>query len=180
MGIVALVDDKKFWQKQVDKGSVLTVPNVSFSKASMIDCIRSDGLGLNVNYALSDAPSLRIPLEFVSPTPSKWLCETLVNIKPVWVLYNEKACRIIIDAIITEILLHEANNNLLGFCEVKNDWQGDGFAYTGDVDYMLGTSQIRSVETMDSFLLVVEAKKEWPDSALPQILCEAGCLRKND
>jgi hypothetical protein len=31
---------------------------------------------------------------------------------------------------------------------------------------------------MDSFLLVVEAKKEWPDSAVPQALCEAGCLLK--
>ena len=31
---------------------------------------------------------------------------------------------------------------------------------------------------MDSFLLVVEAKKEWPDSAIPQVLAEAGCLLK--
>jgi len=31
---------------------------------------------------------------------------------------------------------------------------------------------------MDSFLLVEEAKKEWPDSAIPQVLCEAGCLLK--
>ena len=31
---------------------------------------------------------------------------------------------------------------------------------------------------MDSFLLVVEAKKEWPDSAIPQVLAEAGSLLK--
>ncbi len=31
----------------------------------------------------------------------------------------------------------------------------------------------------DSFLLVVEAKKEWPDSAVAQVLAEAGCLLKN-
>ena len=31
---------------------------------------------------------------------------------------------------------------------------------------------------MDSFLLIVEAKKEWPDSAIPQVICEAGCLLK--
>ena len=31
---------------------------------------------------------------------------------------------------------------------------------------------------MDSFLLVVQAKKEWPDSAIPQVLAEAGCLLK--
>ena len=91
---------------------------------------------------------------------------------------NEKSCRIIIDAILTEVLLNEANEKLLGFCEVTNDWEGSGFEYTGDVDYMLGTSKNRSVEAMDSFLLVVEAKKEWPDKAVAQVLCEAGCLLK--
>jgi hypothetical protein len=50
--------------------------------------------------------------------------------------------------------------------------------YTGAVDYMLGSSKTKSVDTMDSFLLVVEAKKEWPDSAIPQVLAEAGCLLK--
>ena len=66
----------------------------------------------------------------------------------------------------------------MGYCEVKNDWEGTGFGYTGDVDYMFGSSKTKSVDTMDSFLLVVEAKKEWPDSAIPQVLCEAGCLLK--
>lgn len=32
---------------------------------------------------------------------------------------------------------------------------------------------------MDSLFLILEAKKEWPDSAIPQVLCEAGCLLKN-
>ncbi|KAK5669306.1 hypothetical protein QVD99_003706 [Batrachochytrium dendrobatidis] len=66
----------------------------------------------------------------------------------------------------------------MGFCEVKNDWEGKEFGYTGDVDYMLESSDTKTVDTMDSFLLVVGAKKEWPDSAVPQILCEAGCLLK--
>jgi hypothetical protein len=96
----------------------------------------------------------------------------------VWVLDNEKACRIVIDAILTEVLLSESNQELLGFCEVKNDWEGTGFGYTGDVDYMLGSSRIKTVDTMDSSLLVVEATKEWPDSAIPQVLAEAGCLLK--
>ena len=26
--------------------------------------------------------------------------------------------------------------------------------------------------------MVVEAKKEWPDKAVPQVICEAGCLLK--
>lgn len=61
---------------------------------------------------------------------------------------------------------------------------------------MIGSSVSRdTADNMDSFLLVVEAKKEWPDSyvlfsipylklllifsfrsALPQVLAEAGCL----
>ncbi|KAJ3334440.1 hypothetical protein HDU91_002732, partial [Kappamyces sp. JEL0680] len=43
---------------------------------------------------------------------------------------------------------------------------------------MFGFSKTKSVKTMDSFLLVVEAKKEWPDSAMAQVLVEAGCLLK--
>jgi hypothetical protein len=102
----------------------------------------------------------------------------LERIDKVWVFDNEKACRIIIDAILTDVLLNESNEELLGFCKVKNDWEGTGFGYTGDVDYIFGSSKTKSVDTMDSFLLVVEAKKEWPDSAIPQVLCEAGCLLK--
>ena len=85
------------------------------------------------------------------------------RINSVWVLDNEKACRIVIDAILTKVLLNESNKQLLGFCEVKNNWEGTGFGYTGDVDYMFGSSKTKSVDTIDSFLLVVQAKKEWPD-----------------
>jgi hypothetical protein len=43
---------------------------------------------------------------------------------------------------------------------------------------MFGSLKTKSVDTMDSFLLVVEAKKKWPNNAIPQVLCEAGCLLK--
>jgi hypothetical protein len=67
------------------------------------------------------------------------------------------------------------DTNLLKFCNVKNHWEGTGVGYTGHVDY---TSNTRSVDSVDSFLLVKVARKEWPDSAVPQIICEAGCLLK--
>jgi hypothetical protein len=133
---------------------------------------------LKIDYATIDAPTIHIPVDFPGPIASDFLCENLRRIKSVWVLDNEKACRIVIDAILTEVLLNESNEQLLGFCEVNNDWEGPGFGYTGNVDYMFGSSKTKSVETMDSFLLVVEAKKEWPDSAIPQVICEAGCLLK--
>ncbi|OAJ40753.1 hypothetical protein BDEG_24453 [Batrachochytrium dendrobatidis JEL423] len=164
--------------KQVQQLKNKKKPSIPFSKATCNDCVRSDGLALNIDYATIDVPSLHIPTSFPTPVASDFLCENLSRIKTVWVLDNEKACRIVIDAILTEVLLAEANDNLMGFCEVKNDWEGTGFGYTGDVDYMFGSSDTKSVDTMDSFLLVVEAKKEWPDSAIPQVLCEAGCLLK--
>ena len=153
-------------------------PSVPFSSATLNDCVRPDGLALNIDYASVKAPTIHIPVDFPAPAASAHLCETLARIEKVWVLDNEKACRIVIDAILTEVLLNESNEELLGFCEVKNDWEGAGFGYTGDVDYMFGSSKTKSVDTMDSFLLVVEAKKEWPDSAIPQVLAEAGCLLK--
>jgi hypothetical protein len=145
------------------------------------DRVRPDGLALDLRFIepfAVPAPSLHIPQEIIIPVPSDFLCEHLLTVQKLFVLNNEKACRMLIDAILIEVLKIEFNDKLLGFCEVKNDWEGTGFGYTGDADYMLGPSRIKTVDTMDSFLLVVQAKKEWPDSAIPQVLAEAGCLLK--
>ncbi|KAI8893385.1 hypothetical protein BC833DRAFT_569266 [Globomyces pollinis-pini] len=165
-------------QKKALKALIGSKPSVAFSKATLNDCIRPDGLALNIDYVSVKAPTIHIPVDFPEPTATAHLCESLARIEKVWVLDNEKACRIVIDAILTDVLLNESNEQLLGFCEVQNDWEGPGFVYTGNVDYMLGSSKTKSVDTMDSFLLVVEAKKEWPDDAVAQVLCEAGCLLK--
>ncbi|KAJ3252547.1 hypothetical protein HK103_001399 [Boothiomyces macroporosus] len=161
--------------KKALKALIGSKPLVLFSSATLDHCIRKDGLNLNIDYVTVDVPSLHVPTSFAAQSASDFLCENLHRIKSVWVLDNEKACRIVIDAILTEVLLSETNDNL-GFCGVENDWEGTGFGYTGDVDYMFGSSKTKSVDNMDSFLLVLEAKKEWPDSAVPQVLCEAGCL----
>ena len=81
------------------------------------------------------------------------------------------ACRSRIDAIIAEAIA-TSGVEFRTYCEVKNDWSGQGFSYQGNVDYMIG-------EGGESFLLVDEAKKEWPDSAVAQVLAEAGCLLRN-
>jgi hypothetical protein len=70
------------------------------------------------------------------------------------------------------------NDTLYGFCEVQNDWEGSGFGYTGNVDYLLDPSKSKPSKSVDSFLLLVQAKKEWPDDAVAQVLCAAGCLLK--
>ncbi len=61
---------------------------------------------------------------------------------------------------------------------MQNDWEGTKVSYTGNIDYMVSSSTIHSVDTMDSFLLIVEANKEWSDDDVYQVLCEAGCLLK--
>ncbi|KAK5670581.1 hypothetical protein QVD99_002367 [Batrachochytrium dendrobatidis] len=126
--------------KQVQQLKNKKKPSIPFSKATCNDCVRSDGLALNIDYATIDVPSLHIPTSFPTPT-------------------TRSARRIVIDAILTEVLVIEANDNLMGFCEVKNDWEGTGFGYTGDVDYMFGSSDTKSVDTMDSFLWWWEAKE---------------------
>ena len=173
--VTQLTDEE--W-KQIQQLKNKKKPSVTFSKATLNDCVRPDGLALNIEYVTLKAPTLHIPDNIPAVAATPWLCETLDKVDKAWALDNEKACRIVIDAILTEVLMSEANDKLVGFCEVKNDWGGKEFGYTGDVDYMLGSSRIKSVDTMDSFLLVVEAKKEWPDSAIPQVLAEAGCLLK--
>jgi hypothetical protein len=158
-----------------------TKPSVPSSKATLNDCVRPDGLALDLRFIepiAVPAPTLHIPQEIIIPVPSDFLCEHLLTVQKLFVLNNEKACRMLIDAILIEVLKSEFNDSLFGFCQVKNDWEGTGFGYTGDVDYMFGSSRTKSVDTMDSFLLVVGAKKEWPDSAIPRVIAETGCLLK--
>ncbi|EPZ35355.1 hypothetical protein O9G_000751 [Rozella allomycis CSF55] len=167
--------------KQVQQFKNKKKPSINFSKATYDHCVRPDGLALNLDYINVKAPSLHIPDDFKTVSPSLWLSEALKKIDQVWVLDNEKACRLVIDAILTEVLLKNTDaalHRLWGFCKVKNDWEGTGFGYTGDVDYMLGYSKFQYVGTMDSSILVVQAKQEWPDSSIAQVLCEAGCLLK--
>ena len=153
--------------------------SINFSSVTENDCTKIDGLNLNVdNLLFINASSLHIPSDFPKPIPSDSLCKTIKNIIKVWVLNNEKANRMVIDAILTEALLSESNDKLVGYCEVKNDWEGKGIVYTGNVDYMIGSSKSKSDISMDSYLLVVEAKKEWVEKSVYQAISEAGCLLK--
>lgn len=166
--------------KQIKQEKDKKKPSVQFSSATIRDCTRGDGLNLDLKNIVNNqtAPTLHLPKDLIPPVPSDFLCQTLERINLAWVINNEKAARIVIDAILTEVLLHESNEKLSGYCEVKNDWDGVGFGYTGNVDYMFGSSTDKTVQDLDSFLLIVEAKKEWPDSAVPQVIAEAGCLLK--
>ncbi|RKP15891.1 hypothetical protein ROZALSC1DRAFT_25918, partial [Rozella allomycis CSF55] len=88
--------------KQVQQFRNKKKPSISFSKATYEHCVRPDGLALNLGYVYYYAPSLHIPTSFPTSVASEFLCENLRRIKSVWVLENEKACRIVIDAILTE------------------------------------------------------------------------------
>jgi hypothetical protein len=73
-------------------------PSVPFAKATIDDCLRTDGLALDLQFIepfAVRAPSLRIPADFAAPSASDFLCETLDRIKSIWVLDNEKSCRIL-------------------------------------------------------------------------------------
>ena len=140
-------------QKKAVKALISSKPSVPFHKATLNDCVRPDGLALNIDWIRVKAPTLHIPVDFAAPIASAHLCETLAKIDKVWVLDNEKSCRIVIDAILTEVLLNETNHELMGFCEVKNDWEGTGFGYTGDVDYMFGSSKMNGLPSQSPKLL---------------------------
>jgi hypothetical protein len=152
-------------------------PTIPFSSATPDDCMRSDGLALNCEN-LGTYPSLRIPDHFHSPTPSDRLCEYLDILSAVWTTDNEKSRRIVIDALLTEVIWTEGNRKLTGYCEVNNDWEAEGVKYNGTADYMIGTKKGPKSSSPDNYLLIVEAKKDWPESAVAQILAEAGCLLK--
>ncbi|CAM6127497.1 unnamed protein product [Calypogeia fissa] len=186
--MVDIVEEaEKFFSQLTEEQKLLVInrakkPSVNFSSATLADCLRKDGLALDLKYILARPfrTSLNIPEYIQRPTLSDFLCQHLDKVQKCFAMDNEAECRMLIDAILLEVLERERESeaNLTGFCEVKNDWEGPGLKYTGTVDYMIGSAADRSVLSMDSFFLVMEAKKEWPDSAVAQVLAEAGCLLK--
>ncbi|KAJ3042445.1 hypothetical protein HDV00_007215, partial [Rhizophlyctis rosea] len=64
------------------------------------------------------------------------------------------------------------------FTEVELKWEGTKMAVGGTVDYLLGHVEGDQIEEdmKDSYLIAVEAKKEWPENAFIQALAEGGAL----
>lgn len=70
-------------KKQVQQFLNKRKPYVPFSKATLNDCVRPEGLALNIDYVSIDAPSLHIPNSFANSVASDCLCENLSRIKAV-------------------------------------------------------------------------------------------------
>jgi hypothetical protein len=68
--------------KQVQQSKNKKKPSVAFSRATLNDCVRTDGLALDLCFIEPFAipvPTLHIPQEIVLPVPSDFLCEHLLN-----------------------------------------------------------------------------------------------------
>ncbi|KAJ3259331.1 hypothetical protein HK103_002529 [Boothiomyces macroporosus] len=163
---------------------------VKLSKATFKDCERDDGLHLNLQYVTEeyeDITTLHLPMEIQERkdlVPTKLLCDYLEMLESVWVFNHEFMCRSKIDAIFACALRSHANgqkSKLRAFGEVNNSCETAGVSYRGFVDYMIGSGQFKDspASKIDSFIIAVEAKREWPDQAVAQVITEAGCLLKN-
>ena len=122
--------------------------------------------------------STYIPDRVPAVIPSSFLCQHLEMLDEVWSFNTETDCRAKIDEVLAAAV-RSPGKTLHVFCEVKNDWRGSGFSYTGCVDYMIGSGCTMGNSEVDSCLVSVEATKEWPESGVAQILAEMGCLQKN-
>lgn len=64
-----------------------------------------DGLALDLRFIEPiglPVPTLHIPIDFPYPDPSDFLFQHLLTVQKRFVLNNEKACRMFIDAILIE------------------------------------------------------------------------------
>ena len=152
---------------------------ISFSSKEL-DTDHLEHLGLKLQYV---GPHNEVTF-FVAPSepvvePSSWLCDTLERVLSAWVLNNEKSRRIVIDAIITEVISSDKELNAAGHCEVKLDWDTSSFSFSGNADYLIGSKHKAPKKHSDWFLLVVEAKKEWSDQAIWQLLAQSACIQNH-
>ncbi len=152
---------------------------VDIDSASLTDCYRDDGLGLNLGYITGwniNTEILRIPDSFQSIEATDGICETLLTMSTVWEMEHILAHRILIDAIVTDVL-RSTKGRLTGYCNVNNDYETSRVAYSGNVDYLLGFwEETNAAGRLDAKVLVVQAASHCPDHAIAQVICHAGCL----
>lgn len=149
---------------------------VAFSAVTVEHCTRSDGLGLDLRNAYRDRNTIRFPDRLPGIEASDDLMRTLTDICTYFVLDNDSSKRSLIDNILIESLRNCDNPRLTWFHNVENKWEGAGIRYTGEADYMLGTSRQRHRCKTDSFLVVSQAKSFWGQEHYAQMVCEMGCL----
>lgn len=160
---------KEAFTKFLDRGTARQL-----SSATKRDC--EVLFGMDFRNLDDTRATLYVPEDFPAPSPSYELCAVLDKIRRRVELDTEAACRLIINEILLEVIdeAADAGANVWGFFEVPNGWTGN--AFTGFTDYMIGSKL--KVGELDSMLLVVEAKLEWPRKAVWQVLIEAGCHLK--
>ncbi len=144
---------------------VVKKPSVPFSSATIDDCTSERWLALYLRYIDPYYPSvetLRIPQTIDLPTPSDFFCDHLLGIYDYFSFDNETACKMLIDALLLEVLKSGGNNEVKEFCKVSCDWEGEELNYNGAMDYMLGSS------ISNSSLVIVQAKTVWPRDATPK------------
>ncbi|KAI8823070.1 uncharacterized protein EV422DRAFT_523234 [Fimicolochytrium jonesii] len=159
----------------------------------------------NVELATRRAvTSLSLPPFLDSVQPTEHLKGQLARLERTWSRNSEAGRRTFVDALLAEavdtfyhgILVDERSSEsmldsvdveppesgstapLRVFSEVEIKWSGACKGVTGNVDYLFGHADADDVEEgmKDSFLIAVEAKKEWPDSAVRQAIAEGGVL----
>ena len=116
-----------------------------------------------------------------APKVSDWLCDTLSRIHQVWKLTNEKARRILLDAILTDVIASDQGLRATGYCKVRVQLETEGFVFNGYSDYVIGSTggaQSRNPD-LNCCLLVVEAKNEMNDQAVLQALAQAACIQRH-
>ena len=115
-----------------------------------------------------------------APKVSDWLCDTLSRIHQVWKLTNQKARRILIDAILTDVIFSDQELRAVGYCEVPVKWESEDFSFNGYSDYLIGSKDGAKPNYPDSdcFLLIVEAKNEINYQGILQALAQAACIQK--
>ncbi len=154
---------------------------VTIHNATMEDCYRHDGLNLTPSYIRgvnTNVDTLRIPDNFPAITADDSLCEALLTARAVWRMNSELDCRILTNLILTDVL-RSVKGRLSGCCNVSNDYEADGVAYSGDVDYLIGSwERTDTSRILDANVLVVRAESDWPDPPIAHVICHAGCLLK--
>lgn len=105
----------------------------------------------------------------------------------IWSLNSEASRRTVIDLFLRDIVARvEFNSMLRIFCElsmaVETRVGNKKRVLSGNHDYTIGHAGKKDVDNYsppkDSHLIVVEAKKEWPDDSIWQCLAEAAAVHK--
>ncbi|TPX72806.1 hypothetical protein SpCBS45565_g00301 [Spizellomyces sp. 'palustris'] len=187
--IVALLKKQKLIPEGKPDGQLLaglkaifkpSVPSVRFTDVNGGHLTKEFGLNMT-NVTNESIPRWMLPDDVKQIVPRLACEDMLACVARNFVLTSEATRRTLIDLTLADVLDNEEFQSsipLRCWGEVPMHWRGANVGFHGKADYAIGHGLPDAPPTLDTYLIAIEAKVDWPKTSIYQALAQGATLHK--